>query len=112
MAGLPGEPLVPALEAVLDRIPCAAVVIGPHALGNWQEHEYHAMVQRVIDHRAKGGHRLRIVPVLFPGATELPTFLRSLACADFRSAGLEDRREMRRLVASILSGACRASVSS
>jgi hypothetical protein len=104
---LTGDPLVPALEALLDRIPCAAVVIGPHALGKWQEHEYHAMVQRVIDHRSERGRRPRIVPVLIPGAAEVPTFLRNLAHADFRDAGLDDRREMRRLVDAILSARTR-----
>jgi small GTP-binding protein len=98
-----GTSLVAALEDVLDRIPCAAVIVGPHALGAWHEREYHALVQRLLAWRADARHRLRVIPVLLPGAAEPPPFLRSLVHVDFRgAAGLDDRTQLTRLLHAIL----------
>jgi hypothetical protein len=101
---LPGTSIVTALEEIVDRIPCAAIIVGPHALGRWQEAEYHALVERLLGRRSDERHRVRVIPVLLPGVVDVPPFLRSLVCVDFRvSDGLDDRAQFRRLVDAIVS---------
>ena len=51
-------------------------------------------------------NRLVIIPVILPGLDkipEMPAFLRSFRYVDFRSHGLNDTKEMRRLVFGLLS---------
>jgi small GTP-binding protein len=100
---LPGTRFVPELERMLERIPCAAVIVGPHAFGPWHEHEYYTVIQRELERRHDGRRRLRVIPVLLPGAVEPPPFLRGLVRADFRAAGDgTDREEFKKLVQAIL----------
>lgn len=101
---LPGTPVVPTLEHMLDRIPCAAVIVGPHALGPWHEEEYRTLTQRRIERRADGHRRLRVIPVLLPGVVELPPFLRGIVHVDLRpDRDRTDQEEFKRLVQAILS---------
>lgn len=103
---LAGEQFVTELESILDRVPCALVVVGPNWMGRWQQQEYYALLQRYVEHRSEGAHRLRLIPVLLPGVPSrprLPTFLRGFNYVDFRAEGLDDRKEIARLVRAILS---------
>ena len=43
-----------------------------------------------------------VVPVLVLGAVEPPLLLRSIANVDFRSTGLDDRTQLKKLVQAIL----------
>jgi GTPase SAR1 family protein/DNA-directed RNA polymerase subunit RPC12/RpoP len=101
-----GQP-VPELEQVISRTPAAAVIVGPHSLGRWQQQEYYALLQRFVEHREQEGRkRLLLIPTLLPGAPkpeDLPPFLRGFSWVDFREQGLDNRRELRKLVNVILS---------
>ncbi|MET0625769.1 MAG: TIR domain-containing protein [Pyrinomonadaceae bacterium] len=105
--GIPaGERFLPALEEMIDNVPAAAVVVGPHSLGRWQEQEYFSFLQRAVEHRTGAGKRpLRLIPVLLPGApdvAELSLFLRGWSMVDFRVAGgLEAGEPLRRLVRAV-----------
>src|SRR5262249_53227157 len=104
---LAGDQFSPQLEKAIDEAPAAAVLIGPHSLGGWQEQEYCAFLQRFVEYRKqKGKSRLILIPVLLPGAPvepELPVFLRGFNWVDFRNdGGLENRKAMQRLIEGIL----------
>jgi hypothetical protein len=103
---LAGDQFVPELEEIIDNVPVAAIIVGPHWLGRWQQQEYYAFLQRFVEHRQEGGNkRLRLIPILIPGAPakpKLPVFLRSFNYVDL-SKGLDDRDQMRNLVQAILS---------
>ena len=102
---LGGDQFIPVLESILARVPSALVLIGPHGTGPWHDQEYYALLQRYVEPREEAGRRLRLIPVLLPGASEkpqLPVFLRGFNAIDLH-LGLDDRQDMRRLVRSILS---------
>jgi small GTP-binding protein len=104
---LAGQQFVPELERVIEETPAVAVIIGPHWLGRWQQQEYYAFLQRFVEYREeREKRRLRLIPVLLPGAPsrpELPVFLKGFNWVDFRKeAGLENREQMQRLIAAIL----------
>lgn len=106
---LTGEKFIPELEKVIDEAPAAAVIVGAHWLGPWQQQEYYAFLQRFVEYREeKGRRRLSLIPVLLPGASaepELPAFLRGFNWVDFRQQdGLENRKQMRLLIRAILAG--------
>jgi TIR domain len=48
---LAGDPFIPELKRVIDEVRAAAVIIGPQSLGAWQQQEYHAFLQRFVEHR-------------------------------------------------------------
>ena len=103
---LAGDQFVPALEEILDEVPSALVIVGPHWMGRWQEQEYFALLQRYVERREEERRPLRLIPVLLPTAEKkpkLPVFLRGFNYVDFRKHGLDDRDEMRRLIQGILS---------
>ena len=101
------------LEQAIHEANAIAVCIGPNGLGRWQTVEYHTVYERFIDASEeddRGGFRtsdrLRIIPVLLPGATpkDIPRFLKRHIYADLRSGETNKRREeMRNLVEAILS---------
>lgn len=104
---LAGEQFVPALEGLIDSVPAAAIIVGPHSLGPWQEQEYYSFFQRAVEHRTGSGKRaLRLIPVLLPGAPagdELPPFLRGWGRIDFRvEGGIEASAPLRNLVRAIM----------
>jgi len=103
---LAGDQFVPAIEEILDEVPSALVIVGPHWLGRWQQQEYYVLLQRYVERRGDEGRPLRLIPVLLPTAEKrprLPAFLRTFNYVDFRKGGLDDREEMRRLIQGILS---------
>lgn len=104
---LAGEQFVPALEGLIGSVPAAAVIVGPHSLGRWQEQEYYSLFQRAVERPAGSGKRaLRLIPVLLPGAPaegELPPFLRGWSSVDFRvEGGIEAGAPLRSLVRAII----------
>ena len=103
---LAGDQFVPGMEEILDEVPSALVIVGPHWMGRWQKQEYYALLQRYVEYREDEGRPLQLIPVLLPTAEKrprLPVFLRGFSYVDFRKHGLDDRDEMRRLVRGILS---------
>lgn len=103
---LVGDRFPEQLEEKIDRAPVVAVVIGPHKLGRWQTLEYYAALQRSVEDRDENGRqRVRLIPVLLPGATglpsDLPPFLRGVHAIDLRKNGVQDREEVRKLVRAI-----------
>jgi hypothetical protein len=91
---------------VIEKTPTALVIVGPSWMGRWQKQEYYALLDRAVSESQEEGKRLRLIPVLLPGAPkspELPTFLRTINYVDFRGTeGLEDLDAMRQLVRAIL----------
>jgi protein kinase-like protein/CHAT domain-containing protein/TIR domain-containing protein/YjzC-like protein len=80
----PGEPWQKALEDAIETIPAAAVLVGEHGRGPWQELEMRGFLSEFVRRKA------RIIPVLLPGAPEsvsLPPFLNQFNWLDLR-AGL------------------------
>lgn len=103
-AVLAGDQFAPKIEQIIDTIPVVAVILGAHSLGPWQEQEYYSFLQRFIERREKE-KRLRLIPVLLPGAngpSDLPAFLRGFTWIDFREHKKE-REETNKFVAAILS---------
>jgi len=102
---LAGDRFSKKLEETLDQAGALAVLIGPQGMGQWQEMEYHAALQRSIEDRDEEGRpRLRLIPVLLPGVPpkpELPIFLRGMHAIDLRKDGPENREEIRKLVEAI-----------
>lgn len=102
---LAGDRWVPALETVIDKTSTALVILGPRRMGRWQQMEYAALLDRAVSESENKGRRLRLIPVLLPGAkaTGLPAFLRGAHRVDFRSnEGLDDLEATRQLVKAIL----------
>jgi hypothetical protein len=101
---LAGDRFPKKLEETIDRAGVLAVLIGPQGMGQWQEMEYHAALQRSLEKRDEHGRpRLRLIPVLLPGVgkePELPLFLRGFHHVDLRK-GPEDREQLRRFVEAI-----------
>ncbi len=103
---LAGDRFPAQLEEKIDRAPVIAVVVGPYKLGRWQTLEYHAALQRSVEDRDERGRpRVRLIPVLLPGATDLPSdlpaFLRGVHAIDLRKNGVQDRDEVRKFVRAI-----------
>ena len=73
----PGERWQPALEAVIAKIPAAAVIIGSE-MGPWQAQELDAFL------RQRSKRRCVVVPVLLPGPhpENLPLFLDAMTWVD------------------------------
>ena len=83
---VPGRPWQEALEAVIQTIQTAAVLVGKDGLGPWQDSEMSACLSEFVD------RHLPVIPVLLPGAPvkpRLPLFLRSFTWVDLRR-GLTD----------------------
>jgi GTPase SAR1 family protein len=103
---LGGDQFIPELEEVIENIPSALVIVGPHGMGRWEEQEYYALLIRYVEYSKKQERRLRLIPVLLPGVSkepELPVFLRGFDYIDFRTKkGLDDLVIMRELVHAIL----------
>ncbi len=84
---VPGRPWQEALEAVIQTIRTAAVLVGKDGLGPWQDPEMRACLSEFVN------RHLPVIPVLLPGAPvkpELPLFLRrAFTWVDLRD-GLTD----------------------
>jgi GTPase SAR1 family protein len=105
---LAGDRFPKKLEKAIDQAPVAAVLLGPHGMGKWQEQEYYAALTRSIEDRdVRGRPSLRLIPVLLPGVKrkpKLPPFMRALDYIDLRKKGVDDREQIRKLVAAIMGG--------
>jgi WD40 repeat protein len=125
---LAGDHFIGKLEEIIERIPVVGVVFGAgwpsriqqaeyeSFLGQdkrvrdssyrWQQLEYYAFLHEYMNpSRHSYLKRLRMIPILIPGASDspaLPVFLRGLNWVDFRSTNLNDRSQYRRLVRAIL----------
>ena len=94
-----GEPFQEAIEEALARCAAVAVFVGPKGLAPWQKAEMRAAIQCRVEEE-----RIRVIPVLLPGATlkrrdKLPAFLRAATWVELPSE--DDEEAIRRLVCGI-----------
>lgn len=92
---VPGQPWVRELEAQIATAPAAAVLIGTHGVGEWQQREIEALLEQ---QRKRG---CLVVPVLLrsaPADSQVPIFLSTLQWVDLRK-GYDDA--LRNLVAAL-----------
>jgi hypothetical protein len=78
----PGIPWQKELENAIPRIRSAAVVVGPHGQGPWQELECYAFISEFLRRACP------VIPILLADARdtpELPLLLRPFTYIDFRS---------------------------
>lgn len=99
---IPGEAWQPEIEAALEGCDACAVFVGQDPLGPWQHAEMRAAIARQISQPRR---RLRVIPVLLPGAGDpkddrLPPFLAGNTWVDFRNS-LDDAAAFHRLVCGI-----------
>lgn len=81
-----GRPWQEALEAIIQTVRTAAVLVGKDGLGPWEIPEMRACLSEFVK------RELPVIPVLLPGASakpELPLFLRAFTWVDLRG-GLTD----------------------
>lgn len=79
----PGIPWLPQLEQQLDQIKSAAVFVGKHNRGPWQDMEIYALLRKFVNLERK----CPIIPVILPDcvdAPNLPMFLEGMTWVDFR----------------------------
>ncbi len=84
---VPGRPWQEALEAVIQTICTAAVLVGKDGLGPWEIPEMRACLSEFVN------RQLPVIPVLLPDAPvkpELPLFLRAFTWVDLRGGLTED----------------------
>jgi tetratricopeptide (TPR) repeat protein len=99
---IPGNPWQPDIEKALAESETCAVFVGPSGLGTWQNEEMRAAIDRRV---RDSGNRVRVIPVLLPGAkraerSSLPTFLAATTWVEFPDS-LEDPDAFHRLVCGI-----------
>jgi hypothetical protein len=99
---VPGEPWQPEIEKALTGCDACAVFIGKDPLGPWHHEEMRAAIARQVTERER---RLRVIPVLLPGAAKsdperLPPFLARNTWVEFRES-LDDPEAFHRLVCGI-----------
>ncbi len=83
---LPGDRWQDEIEKIIRTCETAAVLVGPSGIGPWQEPEMRGCLQEFVR------RRLRVIPVLLPGAPRkprLPLFLKDFSWLDLRN-GLAD----------------------
>ncbi len=83
---IPGESVQESLEAAVEACNVAVVLVGPTGVGPWQDQEIRGVLHEFLT------RKLRVIPVLLPGATavpRLPLFLKGFAWVDFRN-GIND----------------------
>ena len=99
---IPGDSWQPAIEKALAESEICAVFVGPSGFGPWQNEEMRAAIDRRVSDSKR---RLRVIPVLLPGATRaerssLPPFLVATTWVEFRDS-LDDQGAFHRLVCGI-----------
>ena len=94
---VPGRPWIPALEGHLARCRAAAIVLGPHGMGTWQQRERDLLLIREgRDPSASFG----VIPVFLPGADPGLDFLANNTWVDLRP-GVDDAQTLDLLAAAI-----------
>jgi energy-coupling factor transporter ATP-binding protein EcfA2 len=78
---VPGLPWPQHLEEILDACGAAAICLGPHGMGPWQQREQYL----ALDRQAKDP-KFPVIPVLLPGADPPLGFLSLNTWVDFRQA--------------------------
>ena len=76
---LPGRQFQQQIEEVIQTTKSAAIILGAHGLGPWQEAEMRSCVSQFII------RRLPVIPVLLRGAaarSKLPLFMREFTWVD------------------------------
>jgi hypothetical protein len=99
---VPGEPWQPEIEKALMNCDACGVIIGKEPLGPWQHEEMRAAIARQVADRQR---KLRVIPVLLPGAGKpdpgrLPPFLAKNTWVEFRES-LDEPEAFHRLVCGI-----------
>jgi hypothetical protein len=77
----PGLPWVPALSERIKKIRSAAVFLGPHGVGHWQEFEQAGFLQHFLRRKCP------VIPVILPTCKQDPevsVFLENMTWVDFR----------------------------
>jgi sugar lactone lactonase YvrE len=105
---VPGEEFIPELDEAIRASRSCAVFLGPQGIRPWQSQEIQAALTRAVSVSGRSGApAFRVIPVLLPGAPELPpedipTFLSLRTWIDFRCVkGLDDEDMFLRLVAGV-----------
>jgi hypothetical protein len=78
----PGTAWQTKIQQDIESIRSCAVIVGPPGIGPWQQREVEAALQLFVK------RNLPVIPVILPSCTsvpELPLFLRSFECVDYRS---------------------------
>lgn len=84
---VPGRPWQEALEEVIETTRSTAVLVGKDGLGPWQDAEMRGCLSEFA------GRNLSVIPVLLPGAPEvpkLPFFLKRFTWVDLREGLTEE----------------------
>jgi hypothetical protein len=80
---VPGRPWQEALEQIIQTTKTAVILVGPAGLGPWEEREMQLCLEASVE------RKLPVIPVLLPGAPDLPFSLRAFTWVDL-SGGLND----------------------
>ncbi len=83
----PGRWFQDVIQRVVPKVKCAAIVIGAHGIGRWQQLELRSFVTQSVE------RNLPVIPVLLPGVSDIPkalTFLRDLNWVRFQHRLQED----------------------
>jgi hypothetical protein len=89
----PGRWFQDRIEAAINQVRSAAIVIGPEGLGRWQSVELRAFIEECVE------RRVPVIPVLLPKASMPPglRFLRQLSWVRFRDS-VDEEEAIDRLV--------------
>jgi small GTP-binding protein len=82
----PGRWFIDILQEAIQKIKSAAIFIGIHGLGRWQEAELKTFISQCVE------NEIPVIPVLLPGVQNIPeelVFLKQLKCVKFDNQ-LED----------------------
>lgn len=86
-----GDPFVRELDRAIATVPSAAVFVGSHGIGRWQEIEIRALLRHSVV------RKLRLIPCILEdvvGDPPWPDFLLDVHHVDFRTAHAEPLREL------------------
>ena len=88
----PGLTWQDALDDIAANCESAAVCVGAHGIGAWEEPEMQALIRRFVYEKSKG-NVVPVIPVLLPGApadVKLPVMLEALTRVDLRGGLKKD----------------------
>jgi hypothetical protein len=97
----PGDEWMTVISRVIMEASVAAVFVGPHGIGTWQQQEVNQIRSLAARAHRKNERPVQIIPVLLPGVTsddEVPAYLDVYNWVDFRQS---DPDPFRRLTLSI-----------